>query len=309
MGFDIILITYDSAPSLETCVLSLSPFFAGADLAMVAVDNASDDGSADEIARLWPEARVIRNPANVGFAAAVNQAVAACTGAYVVLVNPDVRVLGGTWRDVAHTFEADDRVAAVAGVMLLPDGTVSRSCHASPSVFSMVSETLALHDRFPAWRRARRYRMLDWDMTTAREVEDACGGFLFLRRAALTTVGPFDERFFLYWEETDWMRRAKERGWRVLFTPDIVVEHAGGESTPEASDVLEHHLLESGYKYMGKHGGVCREAEARVVLGVLEALRIGWHALHAYSCDSRKKLAAALHRMPVHLGAGMSKRP
>jgi N-acetylglucosaminyl-diphospho-decaprenol L-rhamnosyltransferase len=302
MSFDVIVITYHSAESLKTCIGSLRPFFAETDVSMIAVDNASEDGSADEMARIWPGATVIRNPVNVGFAAAVNQAVAAGTGDVIVLVNPDARVIGGAWGDAATRFADDERIAAVACAMVLPDGSLARSCHASPTVFAMISESLALHERFPSWRRAGRYRMLDWDMTTSREVDDASGGFLLLRRAALRDVGPFDERFFLYYEETDWLCRARQRGWRVMFTPDIVVEHLGGQSTSEPTGVLSRHLLQSGYRYLRKHEGLLKEMEARFALGTIEALRIGWHLLHVRSAGSRNKLAAALQRMSVHAG-------
>ena len=130
--------------------------------------------------------------------------------------------------------------------------------HLRTAPFDLISEDLALAARFPNWRRPRRYRMLDWDHREARPVDAARGACLFMRRAAFGDVGLFDERFFLYYEETDWLIRAKRRGWRTVFLPTVEVVHAGAGSSPDVRSPHDLLLLESQHRYARKHFGPTR---------------------------------------------------
>ena len=166
-----------------------------------------------------PTRCVITNPVNRGYAAAVNQALANARADVVLLLNPDVERIAGRYADVVDAFR-DPRVAAVVTRTLDADGSVTPNCFRAPRPFDLIAEDVALADRFPRWQRPRRYRLLDWDYRSLRQVDAATGACLFLRRSALADVGPFDERFFVYYEETDWLIRAKRRGWRTVFVSD-----------------------------------------------------------------------------------------
>jgi N-acetylglucosaminyl-diphospho-decaprenol L-rhamnosyltransferase len=152
------------------------------------------------------------------------------------------------------------------------DGSLQPSCRTAPRPFDLVSETLALASRFPRWSRPARFRMLDWDYGVRRYVDCASGAFLVLRRRALEDVGPFDERFFLYYEEADWLVRAKARGWRTLFLPAVEAVHDAGTSSGEARAALSLHLLASQHRYVRKHHGRSAALAHRAVLTCLDAV-------------------------------------
>ena len=206
-SIDVVIVNFHSGPLIGRAIATARAFV-GTAARVIVVDNSPGDGAADVVRAAAPEALVIANPVNRGFATAVNQAIAAGKGEIVVLVNPDVQEISGTSTDVMSAFR-DARVGAVATRLLNADGTIQPNCFRAPQPFDVISEEVALAQRFPNWRRPRRFRMLDCDHGEVQEVDWAAGACLFLRRAALAEVGQFDERFFVYCEETDWLVRAE----------------------------------------------------------------------------------------------------
>jgi N-acetylglucosaminyl-diphospho-decaprenol L-rhamnosyltransferase len=293
-SYDIVVVTHNSAECVVRCLEAADTFFARRYAHFIIVDNASSDGSSALASRAIPEARVVQSDRNVGFAAAVNKAVAAGGGDWVVLLNPDVSRIDGAIEAVEAVAQEATRVTDAAGVL-------TRTCHAAATPFTMLSESLSLHERFPRWRRAISYRMLDWDMASPRDVEDACGAVLFLRRSALEEVGQFDERFFLYFEETDWLLRARSEGWRVLFTPQVEVVHLSGRSSGESREALSAHYLRSQYKYLRKHFGPAWETVMRVAFSFIDATR--WAAGLAGG-ERRLESRRAANRLRIDFGLG-----
>lgn len=292
-----IIVSFHSAPLIERTV-SVADRYAGGRARFVLVDNSPGDGAADILRSLKPDAVVISNPVNRGFAAAVNQGVAAGDGDTLLLLNPDVDRVTGSHADAVSAFE-DPRVATVAARLRNPDGTVQPSCFRAPRPFDLVSEDLALAQRFPRLERPRRYRMLDWDYRTPRLVDAATGAFLLLRRAALDDVGPFDERFFVYCEEVDWQIRAAMRGWRTQFLPALEAYHETAGSSPGVRSRSSLLLLESQHRYSEKHFGRPVSMALRATLLGIDAARVVRHA----AGGSRDRRDAAMDRIRVHVTA------
>ena len=123
---------------------------------------------------------------------------------------------------------ANARVAAVAPRLRGPDGTQARVVWPFPTPLRMWLEAAGLGG-MPARRRF------------------VVGSVLLLRREAIADVGPFDERFFLYGEETDWQNRARLRGWTSAVCPDAIAQHAGGGTStdPRRRELLFHAAQET----------------------------------------------------------------
>ena len=295
MSLDVIVVNFHSAPLIAR-TLEIVREFGGMDAGIIVVDNSPSDGAAAVVRAARPDAAIITNPVNRGYAAAVNQAIAAAGADTVLLLNPDVRQVTGSFTDVAYAFR-QPRIAAVVPRLLNTDGTVQPSCRRAPRPFDLVSEDVALARRFPRWRRPRRYRMLDWDYRDSRRVDAATGACLFLRRAAVADIGPFDERFFVYYEETDWMIRAMARGWETLYLPSVEAVHVSEGSSPGIRSRPSVLLLESQHRYAHKHFGALTATLLRGTLLGIDTVRLTRHAL-AGRADAR---AAALDRIRVHL--------
>ncbi len=292
---DVAVVNFHSAPLIARTI-TLAHAFAGAGTRLIMVDNSPGDGAADIVRSAAPHAAVIENPVNRGYAAAVNQAFMAGDAEFVLLINPDVEELSGSYADVLHAFR-DRRVGAVVARLVNTDGTLQPNCICAPRPFDLISEDVALAERFPNWRRPRLYRMLDWDHSDARRVDAARGACLFIRRAAIDDVGLFDEHFFVYYEETDWLIRAKRRGWRTVFLPTVEAVHASAASSPDIRSPHSLLLLESQHRYARKHFGAVTTGLLRATQLGIDTARLARHAL-AGRADAR---AAAVDRIRVHL--------
>jgi GT2 family glycosyltransferase len=299
---DVFLINYHSAALLGRTI-RVARTFAGDDVRLILVDNSPGDGAADIVRRDDPDAIIIENESNLGFAAAANQAFEAGEREFALVLNPDVRSISGTYDDVLGAFR-EPSVGAVVTQLLDTEGVVQPHCIQAPRPFDLLSEDLALVKRFPRWERPRRYRMLDWDHGDVRRVDAATGACLFIRRAAVDEVGLLDERFFVYYEETDWLIRAKQRGWQTVFLPMVAAVHDSEGSSPGAPFARSLLLLESQHRYARKHFGLTRSTILRGTLCGIDFARLARNALTGRA-EARK---ASQDRICVHV-TGQAPRP
>lgn len=196
---------------------------------VVVVDNASTDGSAELVATEYPEARLIRNGANLGFAAANNIGIHATETPYVATLNNDAEAEPGWLEALVHAAEADASLGSVASKMVLaPDPQTVDSCG------------VALDPAGIAWDRWGGYPAGTVDRRT--EVFGPCAGAALYRRAMLDDVGLFDEDYFAYLEDVDLAWRARLRGWRCVLEPAAVVRHAHAGTLGDTS-ALKRFLL------------------------------------------------------------------
>jgi N-acetylglucosaminyl-diphospho-decaprenol L-rhamnosyltransferase len=220
-------------------------------LAVVVVDNASSDGSDRSIADATPDAHVIRNAANRGFAAAANQGILARESEFALLINPDARIVAGTLEGFVKVARDHPRAGAIGALVRDPDGSIYPSARKVPSLTEGVVHTAVGFLR-PQNRWTRSYKLLDWDRTSERTVEWVSGSSMLLRRAAIREIGVFDEAYFMYVEDMDLCTRLRAAGWEVWFSPQLEIEHVGGTATAGKKRMtLEH--SRSIYRYTVKY--------------------------------------------------------
>lgn len=200
---------------------------------VIVVDNASPDGSAELVRSEFPEVRLIANSENLGYAKGNNQAIQASSGRYILLLNPDTEVPPGALERLVAYLDAHPDTGAVGVRLLNPDGSTQRSCRAFPLPLPLLYEALGLAVLFPKSRRFAAYRMGWFSHNREMEVDQPMGSALALRRQAIQDVGLLDEQFPLFFNEVDWCYRAKQRGWRVAFTPEVSIVHHGGRGTSQ----------------------------------------------------------------------------
>jgi GT2 family glycosyltransferase len=200
---------------------------------VVVVDNASADGTVEMLRDEFPRVRLIANSGNRGYAAASNQALRAGDAPFALLLNPDTEVQPNALRALLAVFEEDPRIAAAAPQLLLPGGSVQRSCRSFPDPAALIFEALGLSRLFPGSRTFGRYRMTYWDHGSRRDVDQPMASALALRRTALDQVGHLDEDFALYFNDVDLCYRLWEAGWRIVFEPAAIVHHQHGSSTSQ----------------------------------------------------------------------------
>lgn len=207
-------------------------------LPIVAVDNASRDGSA-ELLRKW-EAKagehltVVVNTRNRGYAAAANQAARTLAGHDVFLVNPDVELPGpDPLRALAEFLTGTARAGVVAPRLLNADGSTQASARSFPSVLAMAGHG-SFAGRIPVARRASERYLRAPDARRPSRVDWLIGAAMLIRRRAFEDVGGFDERFFLYLEDTDFCLRCAEAGWETWYVPSVSLCHVHARASKPA---------------------------------------------------------------------------
>jgi N-acetylglucosaminyl-diphospho-decaprenol L-rhamnosyltransferase len=246
----VVIVNYNAGQYLSRAVRSSFECAGDARLDVVVVDNASADGSAEETLAAHPEARLIQNEDNVGFARAVNQGIRATAAPFVLLLNPDAEILSGTLAGLVKVAADHPRAGAIGPVVRDPDGGI----YPSARKVSTLSEALG-HSFIglfkPENRYSRAYTMAEWDHRSERPVEWVSGSCMLLRRAALDQVGLMDEAYFFAVEDVDLCTRLRQAGWEVLFTPELEVLHQVGISRGRSRRItLEH--SKSIYRYFVK---------------------------------------------------------
>jgi N-acetylglucosaminyl-diphospho-decaprenol L-rhamnosyltransferase len=226
----VVVVNYNTGSFLERCMDSIHASTGDVSLEVVLVDNASTDGSAERAAAGHPDVRLIRNRSNVGFARAANQGIEATTAPFVLLLNPDAEVVGGTLASLVKLARERPRAGAIGVMVRNPDRSIQPSARRVPRLGEALGHAF-LGPVMPANPFTRSYTMADWDRASERAVEWVSGSAMLLRRAALEEVGTFDEGYFMYVEDVDLCTRLRRGGWTVLFCPELEVIHQIGVST------------------------------------------------------------------------------
>lgn len=240
----VLIVTYESAKDLPRCLSSLPEHLGSISHEICVIDNGSCDESAALIAKDFPAVKLIRNPENLGFAAAINQGIKNTRAPYLFWMNPDSQLTGGNASVVLQYFKENPKTG-IAGIKILnPDGSLQLSARAFPSYSTALFNRYSILSRlFPHNRFTQHYLGSDWDHTQIREVGWVSGAALFHRREVAEKIGPLDEAFFMYCEDVDFSLRASKAGWKTVYHPGLTVSHAIGGSSKSlpVRMVLERH--------------------------------------------------------------------
>lgn len=252
----VVIVTYNNATEIDGCLASILGQPEARQI--LVVDNASTDGTVavlERIAASEPRIRVLHNAMNLGFGSACNQALRLCSEPLVLLLNPDAAALPGALEALARGF-AEHPGAGILGLKVYDwDGTtVQLSCRAFPGFGTALAHRYSLLTRL--WPRnpwSSRYLSSSFDHDRVAAFDWVSGCAMGLRRASLEKIGLFDEIFFMYCEDVDLCRRARNAGLDVLYLPTAQVRHRIGgssRSVPRLTIVERHRSM---WLYYKKH--------------------------------------------------------
>ena len=224
------------------------------------VDNDSRDHIEDVVAKFRARSDVpvtlIRNDRNLGFAKANNQAIRRCSGRVVALLNPDTRVTKGALKRMLDWMAARPDVGIAGPKLLNQDGSLQESVRRFPRLVDQALILLKLQHLWPSAPPFRTYLAKDFDYGKEQDVDQLMGAALFVRRKVFEGVGLLDERFFIWFEEVDFCKRAKAAGWGVVYVPSVQVVHHGGASFAQAMTLRKQRYFSASMaKYFRKHRG------------------------------------------------------
>jgi GT2 family glycosyltransferase len=226
-GVAVAIVNANSGPHLRRALDALRAQSVPPDKTIV-VDNASTDGSADNLELDFPSVEVVRLEENVGFAAANNLATRRVSSKWIALVNPDA------FPDTRWLEELLDAAGRHPEFTFFASRTVK---DADPYTLDTAGDEL--HVSGVAWQRGRGTAAAA--ATTPGEVFSASAVAALYRRDVFLAVGGFDERFFCYYEDTDIAFRLRLTGHRCWYVPTAVVRHVGSATARRESDFMTYH--------------------------------------------------------------------
>jgi hypothetical protein len=253
----IVIVNYRVRELVRRLLASVFTHTQGVSFEVVFVDNASGDGSVGMVAKEFPQAQIIANNQNLGFAKANNQAIRLARGKHVLLLNPDTGLIENA-PAVLFRFAEEHPNAGVVGCRILnPDRTLQKSVLAFPTLCSQALIMLKLHHLFPWIPCLRRYFQKDFDCAKSQMVDQVMGSAFLMTRSALERVGAFDERYFLWFEEVDYCKMARDHGLEVWYDAETSVIHHGGQSFAQLLSLRkQRYFNDSLAKYMRKQMGL-----------------------------------------------------
>ena len=267
----VLIITYRTYPELRRCLASLAADGAAVDV--IVVDHESDPAEVAAVRREFPWTRILVEPANAGFAAGVNRGARETAAEYLLLVNPDSFVEPGLPARLAAWMDAHPEVGIVGPSISNPDGSTQASARRFPDFTTAIAGRSAWLTRVLPGNPLTRHN-LPYARTAPGEpieVDWVSGACMMIRRGTFDQLGGIDEGFFLYWEDADFCRRAKQAGWRTVYLPVPGTVHIGGASSRHASDAALQAFHDSAYRLFVKHTTPVGRFFAPLVRGALRA--------------------------------------
>jgi len=240
------------------------------ELELIVVDNDSSDGSVEAIRRDFPTVKLLAQPENRGFAGGVNPGIGLATLPLVLLLNSDAQTSRASIEEAAEYMARFPEVGILGPQIVSSERTPHWSAWRDPSLRWMALSAVGLS----------RLRLLNFEryhekpFTEGVEVDCVSGCAMMIRRHLLEELGGFDEDYFMYFEETDFCVRARQRGERVHHGPvgEFLHEEGGTSKTVRLRTFLD--FRRSQILFHRKHGGVAAAITARGLLALACALRV-----------------------------------
>lgn len=256
----VVIVNWNTGNLLGDCLQSMSRVdLTGTELReVVVVDNASSDGSLAGVDGQRLPLIVVKNHANLGFAAACNQGARLGSGQYLLFLNPDTRLFVNSLRvPLEFLSRTENAAVGICGIRLLDDsGHTTRHCARFPRLSHYVSKAFGLDRLLPGPVTCQS--MKEWDHESEREVDQVIGAFFLVRRNLFEALGGFDERFFVYFEEVDFSLRAHRAGWKTVYLAGATAYHKGHGSSEKVAARRLFYSLRSRLLYSLKNWPVIK---------------------------------------------------
>ena len=254
--FSVVLVNWNTANLLLRAIESVITEAIQSDICVeiVVVDNGSSDDSVAQIREKHPEIRVIENGANLGFARAVNKALQVHQGRHVMLLNTDAVLQPGCLKSFLDAFQQHTNLGILGADLLHEDLSSQNSSAPFPTLPGELLNKSLLRIFLP-----RKYSRKVIDHAAPfLKVDSVIGACLVIRKETLDAIGPLDERFFFFFEETDWCFQAHRLGWAVAIIPTARVIHGQGKSSKPVLVDTRIEFYRSRYRYFLKNKGRVR---------------------------------------------------
>jgi hypothetical protein len=225
MDLSIIIVTWNTKDLLQKCLDSIYKTIHDITFEVIVIDNASEDDTVVMLRGNFPHITLLKNSQNLGFGAANNQGLQIMRGRYALLLNSDTVLTIHAVEELFAFMETHPESAMACGQLLNSDGSKQNSIASFPSLLTLMTNMPLLEYLFP-----KRYPSKRYNYEKPIEVDSGIGACLLVRKKAIDEVGMFDERYFFFFEETDWAYQMKKAGWKIFHIPTAFIYHFQGQS-------------------------------------------------------------------------------
>ena len=277
MKLSIVILCWNDLKVIDGCLRSIYAETHAIDFEVIVSDNGSSDGSIEFIREHYPQARVLENACNLGFAKGNNAGIAQSTGEYVLILNPDTIIHDRALEKLIAFADQHPDAGAFGCRVLNRDGSYQGPARPFPTIFrdwiaALYVRPLAylsdlfISDTYTGWD-GKSERVIDWQS----------GCCVMFRGDLLKKLGGFDGQFFYHFEEVDLCRRVWNAGFPIVYTPGAVITHLGGQSVGRFPIRFELERYRSRYRYFYKHFGPKAAKRCRTtILAWISLRQLGW---------------------------------
>lgn len=226
----IVILNYNTKDLTMGCIASLNKVKNESNFEIILCDNASTDGSVEAITQKYPQVKIIENEANLGFAKGNNAAKDAVYGKYVLFLNTDTLVSAGVFTKTLQYLKVNPEVGAITCKMVLSDGSLDRDARRSfPTPWVSFTHLILRIDRlFPKSKLFSKYWYGYIPDNITHEIDVIQGAFFLTYKKILDDVGWFSEDYFLDGEDIDLSWKIKEKGFKLIYYPEVSILHLKG---------------------------------------------------------------------------------
>jgi hypothetical protein len=233
MTLSVVYVNYNTRGLLKQSLKHLYLMKPAIDFEVIVVDNASEDGSVEMVRDFFPEVKVLALSENIGYAAGANLGLAKAGGQYVAIFNADIFILSGSLEAAVNFLDNHPAAGLVGPKLMNADKSLQYSCYRFPKFYTPLLRRTFLGATAFGKKELARYLMQDYDHLESREVDWLLGGALIGRVSVLRRFG-LDERYFLYFEDTDLGQRLKARGVKIVYLPSAQMIHLHRRESADA---------------------------------------------------------------------------
>ncbi|MBU1118919.1 glycosyltransferase [Patescibacteria group bacterium] len=230
MDLSVLIVNWNTKDLLKESLESIFAYTREIDFEVIVFDNGSTDGSIEMVKSEFPDVVLIESPENKGFVVGNLEGYKKSTGKYVVMFNSDAYLKSDAFSTMVSYLEKHSNVGILGPKLLYPNGDLQESCRRFPDFTSQAMILLKLHNLFPHFGPISRYYMRNFSYDKTSEVDQVMGACLVTRRSIIEDIGFLDDTFWAWFEEVDYCKRVKDRGYINIFYPGIAVYHHKGQS-------------------------------------------------------------------------------
>jgi len=291
MNLSIVIVNWNTCVLLRACLSSLAKATQGLETEILVVDNASSDGSAAMVAAEFPRVRLLESGGNLGFSRGNNLALPHTTGDAVLLLNPDTICPPQSLTRLYRFLHGHENVGAVGPRLVDGDGRPAISGGYFPRTRFHWLGFVDPRRLIFRGELAERIVFVPRRHEASRTVEYIMGACFMMPRAALERVGPLDDRFFMYFEETDWCWRARQAGLDIWYCAETEITHIEGQAAEQAGPFSLRQFQLSYRLFVAKNYGAGRVKAFRLA----QFAEYGAKALWRFLLPGPKNKALAAH--------------